>query len=228
MPVEEEQYSCSEMPCKAWSISDKKCYRCDKNCQQWGRLRTPSVRALLSQLSCDSDCSSLVVTSSGGAAVWQNKRTGLFTFVGEHNGRPLYQKNSTREYLYYVNGSEWLIGPDFKKAHGGPFIFYSRDLGKTVLQTENLNRSGRKGENADIYHFVFEGIQIFNNDDSQCPERHGGTNNTKVYIDSSQPLLGNSNIWREDDTLKVECFDQMFTKVAKGRFHLILLNNLMD
>ena len=59
------------------------------------------------------------MTSSGGAGVWQNKRTGLFTFVGEHNGRPLYKKNATAEYLYYLQGSEWLIGPDFNKAHGG-------------------------------------------------------------------------------------------------------------
>ena len=54
---------------------------------------------------------------------------------------------------------------------------------------------------------------MFNNDDSQCPERHGGTNHTKVYIDSSQPRLVNSNIWREDDTLKVECYSEKYTEV---------------
>ena len=27
---------------------------------------------------------------SGLAAVWQNKRTGLFQFLGEHNGRPVF------------------------------------------------------------------------------------------------------------------------------------------
>jgi len=177
VPVEEEQYRCTSLPCKAWTISDKKCYRCDRRCQQWGQLRTPAARDLLAQLSCDSGCDRLLVTSSGGAAVWQNKRTGLFNFIGEHSGRPLYQKNSTLEFLYYVNGTEWLIGPDFKKAHGG--------------------------------------IQLFNNDDSQCPERHGGTNHTKVYIDSSQPLLGNSNIWREDSSLEVKCYDESSTSVAK-------------
>ena len=127
VPVEEEQYQCSLMPCKAWSISDKKCYRCDENCQQLGELKTPLVRDLLAKLSCNSDCSRLVVTSSGGAAVWQNKRTGLFNFVGEHGGRPLYQKNSTLEYLFYVKGSEWLIGPDFNKAHGGDDLFLVAD-----------------------------------------------------------------------------------------------------
>ena len=55
---------------------------------------------------------------------------------------------------------------------------------------------------------------MFNNDDSQCPERHGGTNHTKVYIDSSQPLLDNPNIWREDDSLKVECYSETSTKVV--------------
>ena len=77
------------------------------------------MRDLLGSLDCDRGCHHLVVTSQAGAAVWQNKRTGLFTFIGEHAGRPLYQKNSTKEYLYYVNGSEWMIGPDFRKAHAG-------------------------------------------------------------------------------------------------------------
>ena len=36
------------------------------------------------------------------AAVWQNKRTGIFRFIGEHNGRPVYQNNATKEYLYYT------------------------------------------------------------------------------------------------------------------------------
>ena len=56
---------------------------------------------------------------------------------------------------------------------------------------------------------------MFNNDDSQCPERHGGTNHTKVYIDSSQPLLDNAKIWREDNTLKVECYSEAATKVVQ-------------
>lgn len=119
VPVEEETYRCESLPCPAWKISGKKCYRCDKSCQQLGDLRSPAVRDLLGSLDCDRGCHHLVVTSQAGAAVWQNKRTGLFTFIGEHAGRPLYQKNSTKEYLYYVNGSEWMIGPDFRKAHAG-------------------------------------------------------------------------------------------------------------
>jgi hypothetical protein len=52
--------------------------------------------------------------------VWQNKRTGLFRFLGEHNGRPVYQNNATKEYLYYTfTGAEWLVGPDFRKPHAG-------------------------------------------------------------------------------------------------------------
>ena len=30
------------------------------------------------------------IICSGLAAVWQNKRTGLFQFLGEHNGRPVF------------------------------------------------------------------------------------------------------------------------------------------
>jgi hypothetical protein len=58
--------------------------------------------------------------AAGQAAVWQNKRTGLFRFLGEHNGRPVYQNNATKEYLYYTfTGAEWLVGPDFRKPHAG-------------------------------------------------------------------------------------------------------------
>ena len=68
------------------------------------------------------DTSSGVSSPMSGAGVWQNKRTGLFNFIGEHNGRPLYKKNSTMEFLYYRNGSEWLVGPDFKKGNGGRYL----------------------------------------------------------------------------------------------------------
>ena len=61
-----------------------------------------------------------ILYATGQAAVWQNKRTGLFTFMGEHNGRPVYQNNATKEYLYYTfTGAEWLVGPDFRKPHAG-------------------------------------------------------------------------------------------------------------
>ena len=62
----------------------------------------------------------MIVNSDGAAAIWQNKRTGLFTFLGEHNGRPVYQNNATKEFLFYTfTGSEWLVGPDFRKPHAG-------------------------------------------------------------------------------------------------------------
>jgi hypothetical protein len=64
--------------------------------------------------------------------VWQNKRTGLFRFLGEHNGRPVYQNNATKEYLYYTfTGAEWLVGPDFRKPHAGiqsSFFFISHQF----------------------------------------------------------------------------------------------------
>ena len=88
---------------------------------------TPS--RLLGSLGCDPDCTQMVVTSRGGAAVWQNKRTGLFTFRGEHNGRPVYQNNATKEFLYYTfTGAEWLVGPDFRKPHAGIAIISSNQV----------------------------------------------------------------------------------------------------
>jgi len=174
--VEENEYKCDKMPCPAWNIKNKVCYQCNKYCDMFQKARDPDAGTMLSQLSCDSDCTSVVVTSSAGAGVWQNKRTGLFNFVGEHNGRPLFKKNSTHEYLYYLDNSEWLIGPDFKKSHGG--------------------------------------IQLFNNKDGRCPERHGGTNHTKVYIDSSVPLTKSTNIWKQDDTISISCYNPKYTKVV--------------
>ena len=62
----------------------------------------------------------VIVSSEGKAAIWQNKRTGLFSFAGEHNGRPLYRNQATKEYLFYtLSGSEWLVGPDFRKNNAG-------------------------------------------------------------------------------------------------------------
>ncbi len=76
--------------------------------------------ALLSALGCAGSCDQVIVNSDGPAAIWQNKRTGLFTFLGEHNGRPVYQNNATKEFLFYTfTGSEWLVGPDFRKPHAG-------------------------------------------------------------------------------------------------------------
>ena len=121
--VEEELYKCNNLPCRAWSIENKKCYMCQSNCSQFQQHHNPAVSNMLQTMSCDPDCDKIVITSSKGAGVWQNKRTGMFQFIGEHNGRPVYQKNSTKEYLYYsTKGAEWLVGPDFKTAHGGKSI----------------------------------------------------------------------------------------------------------
>jgi len=176
--VEKKEYSCTNMPCKSWTISDKKCYMCDRNCEQFHNHHRPAVSDLLKSMSCDPDCDKIVVTSSKGAGVWQNKRTGLFDLVGEHNGRPVYQKNATKEYLYYSDkGAEWLVGPDFKTTHGG--------------------------------------IQLFNNDDKSCPERHGGKNHTKMYIDSSEPFTPGETMWRKDDSLSLQCYRKSSTPVIK-------------
>jgi len=176
--VEQEVYKCDSLPCRAWSIENKRCYRCQSNCTEFQKTHQPDVSDMLRTMSCDPDCDKIVITSSKGAGVWQNKRTGLFTFIGEHNGRPVYQKNSTREYLYYSNkGAEWLVGPDFKTANGG--------------------------------------IQVFNNEDKACPERHGGSDSKKMYIDSSEPFTPGESLWRSDDSIKMECYKPNYTPVTK-------------
>ena len=121
--VEEEVYRCRDMPCRAWATEGRTCYICSQECSHLGSEDTVTPSRLLGSLGCDPDCTSMVVTSKGGAAVWQNKRTGLFKFLGEHNGRPVYQNNATKEYLYYTfTGAEWLVGPDFRKPHAGETV----------------------------------------------------------------------------------------------------------
>ena len=66
------------LPCRAWRPEGKKCYICNKNCDDFRGLSEPRPRDLLESLTCDPDCEKIVVSSSGPAAVWQNKRTGLF------------------------------------------------------------------------------------------------------------------------------------------------------
>jgi len=177
VPVEEKLYKCSNLPCRTWTIENKKCYMCQSNCSQFQSYHKPAVSDMLEHMSCDRDCNKMVIKSSKGAGVWQNKRTGLFDFIGEHNGRPIYQKNSTKEFLYYSDkGAEWLVGPDFKASHGG--------------------------------------IQIFNNDDKSCPEKHGGRNSSSMYIDSSEPVFPGESMWSKDDSLKLECYNSVFTETV--------------
>ena len=101
-------------------MGDAQCFICDQSCASLHSVDNPRSDALLSSLKCVGSCDKIVVNSNGPAAVWQNKRTGLFKFIGEHNGRPVYQNNATKEFLFYTTvGSEWLVGPDFRKPHAG-------------------------------------------------------------------------------------------------------------
>jgi len=176
--VEKEKYACTNMPCRAWNTDEKACFFCDQNCTMMANTHDPRPEDLLEKLSCDRDCTSVVVTSEGKAAVWQNKRTGVFTFIGEHNGRPVYKNNATGEHLYYTfTGAEWLVGPDYRKPHAG--------------------------------------IQVFKNSDKICPERHGGENVTKLYIDSSKPVPLGESMWQNDTTISFQCFKPNDMKIAK-------------
>ena len=123
--VEETPYSCSSLPCPAWTPGGKKCYVCSDSCKQFEQLHHPAPGDLLRTMTCDQHCDKIVVTSDGSAAIWQSKRIGLFQFVGEHNGRPAYLNMASKEYLYYtVSGAEWLVGPDFRKQKAGQLISF--------------------------------------------------------------------------------------------------------
>ena len=53
-----------------------------------------------------------------------------------------------------------------------------------------------------VFMRMFLGIQVFQNDDKSCPERHGGTNQTSLYIDSSEPSPGGGGMWKPDNTIR--------------------------
>ena len=62
---------------------------------------------------------------------------------------------------------------------------------------------------------LLPGIQVFQNTDKVCPERHGGTNNTKLYIDSSEPVPGGGGMWKNDTSIKFECYKKSMTPFQK-------------
>ena len=43
---------------------------------------------------------------------------------------------------------------------------------------------------------------MFQNEDKSCPERHGGANQTSLYIDSSEPSPGGGGMWKPDNTIR--------------------------
>merc|ERR1712117_64427 len=70
--VEDKQYKCDMLPCRAWTPDSKKCYLCNSHCDKFAELNEPRASDLLQTLTCDPDCEKIVITSSGLAAVWQN------------------------------------------------------------------------------------------------------------------------------------------------------------
>ena len=56
---------------------------------------------------------------------------------------------------------------------------------------------------------------MFNNDDKSCPERHGGKNSSKMYIDSSEPFIPKETMWRKDDTIQLQCYKPDYSPVTK-------------
>ena len=51
------------------------------------------------------------------------------------------------------------------------------------------------------------GIQVFKNNEKNCPERHGGSNATSLYMDSSNSSPGGrGGMWKNDTTIKFSCY----------------------
>ena len=49
---------------------------------------------------------------------------------------------------------------------------------------------------------------MYGNSDTQCPERSGGKNVSRLYIDSSEPSPGGTGKWTPDETLDFSCYDE--------------------
>ena len=54
-----------------------------------------------------------------------------------------------------------------------------------------------------ISNFLIQMIffQVFGNDDTQCPDKSGGKNVSRLYIDSSEPSPGGTGKWTKDHTI---------------------------
>ena len=69
-------------------------------------------------------------------------------------------------------------------------------------------------------------FQVFGNDNTQCPDRSGGKNISRLYIDSSEPSPGGTGKWTKDETLTFECKTSDYKAVectcqAYKVFHLV-------
>ena len=62
-----------------------------------------------------------------------------------------------------------------------------------------------------IHSFIF--FQIYGNDNTQCPDKSGGRNVSRLYIDSSEPSDGGTGIWTQDESLSFECYDNGYKTV---------------
>eukprot|EP00096_Caligus_rogercresseyi_P016262 TRINITY_DN8850_c0_g1_i1.p1 TRINITY_DN8850_c0_g1~~TRINITY_DN8850_c0_g1_i1.p1 ORF type:complete len:490 (-),score=121.00 TRINITY_DN8850_c0_g1_i1:86-1555(-) len=141
IPVEREPYVCNNSPCNPWTLGESRCYMCYDKCKELhGSQKDPSPGAIIESLGCSPKCTDVLVTSNGKAAIWQNKRIGRFSFIGEHNSRPVYKNNATKEFLFFSKkDTEWLIGPDFRKIHGGIQIL-AKGQRNELLCPDHLSR----------------------------------------------------------------------------------------
>ena len=76
-------------------------------------------------------------------------------------------------------------------------------------------------------------LQVFGNSDTQCPERHGGKNVSRLYIDSSEPSPGGTGKWTEDSTISFDCMRSTYRPVSCSCntykvFHLVYNQTVPD
>ena len=67
---------------------------------------------------------------------------------------------------------------------------------------------------------MISGIQVFQNADKSCPERHGGNNMTALYIDSSKPSPGGGGMWKNDSSIRsgsLYCLGQQRNLISPAR-----------
>ena len=64
---------------------------------------------------------------------------------------------------------------------------------------------------------------MFGNDNTQCPDKSGGKNVSRLYIDSSEPSPGGTGKWTKDETLTFECKTPNYkSSVDPGMFYTLL------
>ncbi|CAB4058454.1 unnamed protein product [Lepeophtheirus salmonis] len=98
--VERRPFVCTNSPCNPWTMGESRCYMCDEKCKQLhGIDMNPNPEAIVESLGCSPKCTEIL----------ENTMQGQFIKTMPPKSFLFFSKKDT----------EWLIGPDFRKLHGG-------------------------------------------------------------------------------------------------------------